>query len=350
MIESLELKNFTVFKDLKIDFSPKINVIIGENGTGKTHLLKAAYSLCAGNHDFKEGHTVTSDEIQSSLTRFITDTFLPLENKLGKLRRHGVAENAFLKAHFVFDKHIAISFHTNSKSVAVQENKEYPFYSWEPAFIPTKEVLSFMEGFASLYEKFHLSFDKTYQDIVLALDLPPMRAENIKAKARWAMDEIEKVCGGRFVFHGGGRVTFKTSSEELSANVMAEGFRKIGMVARLLETGVINPGSSGPLFWDEPETNMNPQLMRLLANILLELARNGQQIIIATHDYVLLKWFDLLSNQGNNDEIFYHSLYKEKESGAVRLQTTDSFSSIDKNAISNTYAELYNEDVKRALK
>ena len=45
MIEHLELKNFTAFKDHGIDLSPKINVIIGENGTGKTHLLKAAYGL-----------------------------------------------------------------------------------------------------------------------------------------------------------------------------------------------------------------------------------------------------------------------------------------------------------------
>lgn len=43
-IESIELKNFTVFKSLKIDFSKGINIIIGENGTGKTQLLKAIYA------------------------------------------------------------------------------------------------------------------------------------------------------------------------------------------------------------------------------------------------------------------------------------------------------------------
>ena len=50
MIEKLTLKNFTVFENLEIDFSPRINIIIGENGTGKTHLLKAAYALCAANN------------------------------------------------------------------------------------------------------------------------------------------------------------------------------------------------------------------------------------------------------------------------------------------------------------
>jgi Recombinational DNA repair ATPase (RecF pathway) len=41
MITHLQLKNFTAFIELTIDFSPGINIIIGENGTGKTQLLKA---------------------------------------------------------------------------------------------------------------------------------------------------------------------------------------------------------------------------------------------------------------------------------------------------------------------
>ena len=39
MIKHLELKNFTAFRGLSIDFSPKINIIIGANSTGKTHCV-----------------------------------------------------------------------------------------------------------------------------------------------------------------------------------------------------------------------------------------------------------------------------------------------------------------------
>ena len=56
---------------------------------------------------------------------------------------------------------------------------------------------------------------------------------------------------------------------------------------------------SGPLFWDEADCSLNPNLMKLLVQILLELSRNGQQIILTTHDYVLVKWFDLLSKKSN---------------------------------------------------
>ena len=45
-IESIKLENFTVFENIECEFVPGINIFIGENGTGKTHILKALYALC----------------------------------------------------------------------------------------------------------------------------------------------------------------------------------------------------------------------------------------------------------------------------------------------------------------
>lgn len=39
--EQLELKNFKGFAHKTIDFSPQINVLIGDNGSGKTAILDA---------------------------------------------------------------------------------------------------------------------------------------------------------------------------------------------------------------------------------------------------------------------------------------------------------------------
>ena len=48
------IKNITVFEDFELSFNEGINVIIGENGTGKTHLLKYIYALTkfVGNEDY----------------------------------------------------------------------------------------------------------------------------------------------------------------------------------------------------------------------------------------------------------------------------------------------------------
>ncbi|WP_233249386.1 ATP/GTP-binding protein [Limnohabitans sp. Hippo3] len=85
----------------------------------------------------------------------------------------------------------------------------------------------------------------------------------------------------------------------------------------------VNEWLSGPLLWDEPESNLNPKLMRQLVEVLLELSRNGQQIILATHDYVLLKWFDLLMDKGKGDQVRFHVLSRDRATGHVRRDSMD---------------------------
>jgi AAA15 family ATPase/GTPase len=347
MIERLELRNFTAFTGVTLELSPKINVIIGENGTGKSHLLKAAYGLCAGAPLFKNKPDTSKEELEAVLTAKLMRLFMPLDDKLGKIHHQGASEQAYLSAMFAQGQKIAATFFNNSKAIAVQDYTNYKNYQGEAVFIPTKEVLSFMKGFTSLYEKYGLSFDQTYQDICLLLDLPEVRQETLHEKSKWAMAEIEDICGGRFVFYGGGKVTFKTENAEYSANSMAEGFRKAGMLSRLLETGAIQPGISGPLFWDEPEANLNPNLMKLLVQILLELSRNGQQIILATHDYVLLKWFDLLMDKGKDDQVRFHVL--KQSNNEIRVEISDSYQSIPEHAIANTFSDLYDAEIKRSI-
>ena len=43
IIESIELKNFRNYERLDIDFSPKTNILYGQNARGKTNILEAAY-------------------------------------------------------------------------------------------------------------------------------------------------------------------------------------------------------------------------------------------------------------------------------------------------------------------
>ncbi|MHA1341918.1 MAG: AAA family ATPase [Promethearchaeota archaeon] len=45
---NIELKNFRSFKDLKLDIR-KINIIIGQNNTGKSNILYAIYLFSVNN-------------------------------------------------------------------------------------------------------------------------------------------------------------------------------------------------------------------------------------------------------------------------------------------------------------
>lgn len=72
-IKKIELNNFTVFEDLELDICEGINVFIGENGTGKTHLMKLIYSACKAVNP------------KNSFSQKIVNTFKPDDYKINRL-------------------------------------------------------------------------------------------------------------------------------------------------------------------------------------------------------------------------------------------------------------------------
>lgn len=386
MIERLELRNFTAFNDLSIDFSPKINVIIGENGTGKTHLLKAAYGLCAGAPLFKNKPETSDDELEAALTAKLLRLFMPLDDKLGKMHRQGSTSQAYLSATFAHDQQIAMTFFYNSKTLAIQDRANYGQYRAEAIFIPTKEVLSLVKGMTDKthdHKTVELIFDDGYVDLANAMmksgHEDTETQVNLDPRLNTIIPQLVSLIGGRYQLENGGfcfqagkyvekaspkRTKAKaaqmyqdstvtefvpTSGHLYSSGMTAEGFRKVGILHRLLSNGKISPGSSGPLFWDEPESNMNPKLMKLLVQILLELSRNGQQIILATHDYVLLKWFDLLMDKGKDDHVRFHSLYQDPQAAEIKLASTEDYMSITPNPIDEAFGFLINQEIENEM-
>jgi len=55
----------------------------------------------------------------------------------------------------------------------------------------------------------------------------------------------------------------------------------------------------------------------------MELQRLGVQIFVTTHDYVLLKEFDLSTRVG--DHICYHSLYRREADNEIAYTLSENF-------------------------
>jgi ABC-type arginine transport system ATPase subunit len=113
----------------------------------------------------------------------------------------------------------------------------------------------------------------------------------------------------------------------------------------LIQNGTLLKGTV--LFWDEPESNLNPRIIGQVVEILLELQRLGVQVFIATHDYVVLKEFDL--RRAADDQIIIHSLYHEPDSRHIKSNSAESYLDVHPNMITETFANLYDRDVQRAL-
>jgi predicted ATPase len=78
-------------------------------------------------------------------------------------------------------------------------------------------------------------------------------------------------------------------------HLVAEGLRKLAMIARLIATGALL--DSGYLFWDEPEANLNPKMLKVVARTILQISQSGIQVFVATHSLFLLRELHILRQQ-----------------------------------------------------
>ena len=78
-VENVHISNFTVFKDCYTDFSKGVNIFIGENGTGKTHLLKAIY--CLDSNIYTDNYEYNRYYYLSLINKFPLGSGLLLNNK-----------------------------------------------------------------------------------------------------------------------------------------------------------------------------------------------------------------------------------------------------------------------------
>ena len=296
MLDSLEVKNFTAFPDAKLRFAEGLNVIVGENGLGKTHLLKLPYAVMAVSA--REGRRLnvkqpTKARLQTRLAEKLVNVFRP--EGLGRLARRQQGRNRCeVKLRFSAGKtSVGFNFATQNRSEVVVDRLPLRWCDRAPVFVPTRELLTIYPGFVSLYKTHHLEFDETWRDTCLLLGSPTVRGPREKRAAE-LLEPLEEQIYGRVVLEeGSGRFYLRQPrAGNMEMPLVAEGWRKLAMLARLIATGSLL--DKGCLFWDEPESNLNPKLIREVARAILRLCQAGIQVFVATHSLFLLREFEVL--------------------------------------------------------
>ena len=330
MITQLRLSNFTVFEEADLIFSPGLNVVIGENGTGKSHLLKLAYAIhSVSNEESRKKMTElpTKSVFQPRLAEKLTNVFRP--DTLGRLaRRRQGRERCGIKANFQRQNlNIAFDFAYQSKSEVNISKIPTAWVEKSPAFFPTRELLTIYPKFVSLYEGRYLEFEETYRDTCLLLGSPALKGPR-ESKVRELLDPLERAMGGKIILDRSGRFYLNLPGRgNMEMPLVAEGLRKLGMVSRLIATGTLL--DQGILFWDEPEANLNPRLICLVASTILDLSHNGIQVFVATHSLFLLKEFDILLAQQDYANVATRYFALRLGNNGVDLSQGDTSNEVD---------------------
>ena len=293
MLRSLRIENFTAFAEADLRFSQGLNVIVGENGVGKTHLLKLPYAIMALSAE--EGRNGTGRPTKALLRRRIAEKLVNVmrPESIGRLaRRKQGRQRCEVKLRLAAPAEtIAFNFATQSASEVVVDRTPRRWLDHPPVYLPTRELLSIYPGFSAFYDAHHLEFEETWRDTCQLLGSPTIRGPR-EAHVRGLLEPLEDLMGGRLVLHPSGRFYLRGGGRNMEMPLVAEGVRKIGMLARLIATGALV--DRGCLFWDEPETNLNPRLIRGVAEAILHVCAQGAQVFVATHSLFLLREFEIL--------------------------------------------------------
>ena len=286
----------------KLSFSDGINVLIGENGVGKTTILKMIYA--ATQWSIKKTETGKTRQLLQFFSNSISDSDA-LKNRASSSDysyykvsdgEHNFEESLSHKGIFNYDQWLGL----NIQSV----------------YIPATEMLSHSKGFLAMNQKYNMPFDGTQNDIIVNASLPETR--EIPSALQPVLDKISEVIDGTVIQEDDSFYVLKNDGRKIDFSLEAEGLRKLGLIWKLVRNGLLEKDSI--LLWDEPEANLNPELYPLVAEILLTLQKNGVQIFIATHSYNFSKYLEI--RRTDKEQVMFHNLYKGSSAVAKEIAET----------------------------
>ncbi|HEX2571949.1 MAG TPA: AAA family ATPase, partial [Polyangia bacterium] len=183
-IGKLEVTNFTVFRgQRRFEFARGINVFIGENATGKSHLLKLLYAVESAIWD---------QQPSGKQARHVK--FGPLEAHLKGLFRVESVDALVSRGCTTADAQVDWD---HGGWVAFRLGVEDVSPAWaisalaqRPVFLPTREMLSVFPGFAETIQNRELEFDETYTHLADALNLPNLKGDAL-TKAKPLLAQVE---------------------------------------------------------------------------------------------------------------------------------------------------------------
>ena len=335
-IESIEIKNYRALKNAKLDDLPSLVALIGANGTGKSTVfdvfsfLKDSLAGTVGKAVMKRGgfkelvSRGAEGPIQIVLKfRESGGRLATYELSVGQLEGQAVVEKEILKFrrgqygrpwHFVeFSRGRGKAITNESAYTSSEDEEERGEYVLDaPDILAIKGLGQFKEfrivsEFRSLIENWHIS------DFHIA-DARPSAEEGYSEHLSSRGDNVAQVAQYLYTYHhdrfdrilkameervpGVTKVEAKSTEDGRLVLRFQDGAFKDPFIARFVSDGTIkmftylvllnDPKPFPLLAIEEPENQLFPDLLLLLADEFRDYATRGGQVFISTHSPYLL--------------------------------------------------------------
>jgi hypothetical protein len=207
--------------------------------------------------------------------------------------------------------------------------------------IPESNILSHAQGLLETAKYGGLKYERRELRVIEQARVLPNKPKPA------LVERIEKIIGGTVELSNDGQSFFiQKPSMQVDLLFEASGYQKLALLARLIQNGQISTGTI--LLWDEPENSLNPELVPVLVDILLELVKeHGVQIILATHDYNLACYFDV--REDKNVPVLFHNLSKSAEE-RIDCESTPDYMKLSNNLLEKADEGLFKAVVSSAMR
>lgn len=348
MFTHIKLTNFTVFSQLDWPGHSAMNVIIGENDTGKSHLLKMLYVIGRGINNYQRqidkrrpwlGYVygksslvfLRNSPLASTVRRgnhdMIIEFDLDVNNSVNM--QFSVKDNGEMQAATAGIEHIRESLDgMSSLGLTV--------------FLPPKEILTAMQAIEATRKRLEIpGFDDTYLDLIEDFRVP-LTYGTIEPGLFAVVDKVKSLLNGGEIVEKGLEFVFQRDQEEYSMSQTAEGFKKVGMLSRLILNRSLTKGSI--LLVDEPESNLHPRAIIALADMLFDLSLAGVQVYAATHSFYFLSRIEQRAREAKTEPVSLLNLHRSSK--GVTATFHDLREGMPDNPILQQSAYLLNEAIR----
>ena len=338
-ISAVHFENFGILPNTDFVEPSKINLVIGENGVGKTFFLKALYSAVRTMEDYHRGDDVRP--VIDILSEKLRWTFQV--DKLGDIVTRGSSGMLSFSME-LDDQRLSYAFSQSASTKAGTVSSLASSREANSIFIPAKEVLSLYSVILKSRELDKaFGFDDTYYDLVKALGIAPKKGRKYTAfsNSRKLLGDV--INGKVDLDEKSGRWYYKDGkNHRFSIGATSEGVKKISILDRLLSNGYL--GNQSIIFIDEVESALHPDAICQFLDMIDDIAGElGLQFFIATHSYFVIKKLALIAMK-KSGLVTCISLSKEG-----RIEFYDLHDGMPDNGIIDAAVRLYYTEIEGGL-
>ncbi len=351
MIQSFHIKHFLNHEQFSVQNLPPITVLIGENDTGKTGILKMLYTTAKALEIFTRRNGRTDNLFKKVLAEKMTDVFQPRKSGIGDLVRKPGREKLSAeiglhrpeKGGFHQDIHFTFGEKTTHSIVDCTEQIGKAPEDFNTLFIPAKEVLTAFKAIKFTRDPhFLLGFDDTYIDLIKALEIPTRKGNLLQDLVKVNKDLEHLFDGSVEQREGDEPFVFKKGNTEFAISMTAEGIKKVGILTTLIRNRQL--GKNTVLFFDEPETALHPKAIRQLMEMLVGMSNAGVQIFLSTHNYFVIKQLAICARREKMD-ILCCSLERGGDGRSIQNKQSNLRDGLPENPIISEALQMFDEDV-----